>query len=342
MSDSKKNTILEKIGFTFMAYFQSLLFLDSFEKMTYGYSYYFATGILGAFITCILFIAALLFTLLHWSHTNFIGKIIYTCFCLFLGINIFVGFFNKEHHRDEYSKKYKFTDYERRHLVNKITEGERNFNVKNLKILEANRDKSYYIVGKKRSKKKKYTRLRFAGRYSGDEPDKIVTDLKSFIPKDFYEYEQLILNESNSIEPKHLPEYVNEEGVKLTNSLVHFLSWQHPDYISMLILTDKTCKSGSGNKQTCHYELFESIPNKKLSPISEDIMGQDVKERLQDIRLTLKEITGLHQNTRTDLINDPYFLIYQGRYKEARQNLDKLPPERKKFCEKKLQAILCE
>ena len=62
------------------------------------------------------------------------------------------------------------------------------------------------------------------------------------------------------------------------------------------------------------------------------------KDRLQKYHLAIQDFF-FPTYVRRDLINDPYFLIEKGKFKEAKAGLSNLPEERRLFCEAKLKAL---
>ncbi|GAF03299.1 hypothetical protein [Saccharicrinis fermentans] len=76
----------------------------------------------------------------------------------------------------------------------------------------------------------------------------------------------------------------------------------------------------------------------RFKPIIWEILDGKLDDRYRNFYKFFQKLA--HPTyVRTDLANDPYFLIYQGKYKEAREGLKDLPPARREFCEKKLEAL---
>lgn len=126
---------------------------------------------------------------------------------------------------------------------------------------------------------------------------------------------------------------------RLTNN--YFWLLQYPNrYIYIYV---KGCDCGVHSKHTpCHIYFNEAFSRDLhlylIKPIIWEIFDGKLDDRYRNFYKFFQKLA--HPTyVRTDLANDPYYLIYQGKYKEAREGLKDLPPARKEFCEKKLEAL---
>jgi hypothetical protein len=73
-----------------------------------------------------------------------------------------------------------------------------------------------------------------------------------------------------------------------------------------------------------------------VHPIFEEIIFGEFIDRLENYWNLIKFTFGKSPLYRTDLVDDPYFLIWRGKMKEAKNKLHTLPLKRRLFIEKKL------
>lgn len=137
--------------------------------------------------------------------------------------------------------------------------------------------------------------------------------------------------------PDDLKDYMSL--VKVENeSLFKFWELQYPRGIIYIHI--KGCNCGRYSYKPCYYYYDEFFYGRygRIEPFLIGLFEGKLDDRYKKYYKYFQKI--IHPKyVRTDLVKDPYFLIYQGRYNEAREGLKDLPPARRSFCEKKLKAL---
>lgn len=119
-----------------------------------------------------------------------------------------------------------------------------------------------------------------------------------------------------------------------------FWALQYPDQLIYIYIKRSDCGEIGEDFAPCYYYFDEGFvwDFDFFDPIIWEIIDGKLDDRYRNFYRFFQKL--LHPNyVRTDLADDPYFLIYQGKYKEARAGLKDLPPARREFCEKKLEAL---
>lgn len=152
--------------------------------------------------------------------------------------------------------------------------------------------------------------------------------VKKVIPSDFLEYRKM---------QKVIDDTTKEKVI------FDFFGMQFPNYAPFVILKNNSdcCQalfSPFPVTESCYFCLSEDQTRESISPILFEIIDGEFDDRLRKYYHALEEIFWPTYAT-AEYENDPYFLIYQGRYKEAREGLKDLPPDRRVFCEKKLEKL---
>lgn len=278
---------------TVITYFQLILWLNSLEKMTYGVGY--KPGPIGWATLLTLSIGVLFLLILFFKYGSWIQKTMLVCFCIFLGINIFFGFF------DQYlgSIQHSFTRIEQQHIINQINE-KNPPELNNLTILYHDASNSMYIIGKERHPKQKHLTLHYSNHERFESSPQTIENLSAFVPGDFSKYRETIEGITETKDPIILFE--------------DFLKWQFPDYVTMLILENKLCPTPDGlAQQKCIYQLYEKRDRKHLGSLWEDLMTRGLKTRFIKLASLIKEYFGQSTPDQKKLQNDPYFLRWQNK-----------------------------
>ncbi|WP_075603042.1 hypothetical protein [Saccharicrinis aurantiacus] len=143
-------------------------------------------------------------------------------------------------------------------------------------------------------------------------------------PRDFNQYKLLV-------EPD-----LAEEG-----SLTYYWCWQYPMHLIYIYIKDVNCKGFENRDIEPCYKCFSKVFVRGLDrfkPILREIIEGRLDDRYRNFYKFFQKLAN-PTYVRSNLANDPYFLIYQGKYQEAREGLKDLPPARREFCEKKLEAL---
>lgn len=193
--------------------------------------------------------------------------------------------------------------------------------LKKLKITE-----EYYILGKE---SKRIHSFIFYGIKSRDLTfdQQFEVYEKEIIPKDFRTYRSYITSSGNNTSDQLIKDY---------------LGWQFPRYKPYIYIYSLQCENpnypinSEEENSNCSFFYGEnSNPNiLSLKPLLE----QGLFTRLTMYYAAIEEVF-FPTYVREDLKDDPYFLIEQGKFKEAKAGLSKLPEERRLFCEAKLKAL---
>jgi len=299
---------------------QILLWLQVFEP--FAYSRGDDTPVLMLTLAILSFGLYLMFRIFYKTATKF-QKLMLHVFIGLVLVNISLGFFNEYWLRDVAGIR-----------DNQLTEikgwlkGKSKLPKKTITILE---NDSVLVLGIQENRIGKYCRL------WGNIPilpdsisiyDFCIYDfrLKKSIPDDFIRYRKLIDAKLDSVDYREV--------------LLDFCNWQFAEYTPIFIAKDKCdCMNDKKTeKENCYFTVYEDQTRDNISPILFEIIDGKFDDRLRKFYHALEEIFWPTYAT-AEYKNDPYFLIYQGKYKEAREGLKNLPCDRRVFCEKKLEKL---
>ncbi len=142
-------------------------------------------------------------------------------------------------------------------------------------------------------------------------------------PNDFYLYKELLVSKDMD-----------------SDDYIDYWTWQYPDWLLYIYIYKCESVYENGTKGPCNTQFYKLYINKRdrVQPIILELFKGQLDIRYRNYFDFLHEIL-FPKYVRTDLGNDPYFLIYQGKYKKAREGLKNLPPARREFCEKKLEKL---
>ncbi|WP_108867996.1 hypothetical protein [Aquimarina aquimarini] len=247
---------------------------------------------------------------------------LYQCCLLLVGVNILLGFFNKYSQRDG----VRFTEQDE---IN-IRKQDMRY-LEGLKLLDTSKA---FVVGKYKK------RIRSFGsggmgiksfHLTYEQQDMIYE--KKLVPKDFRAYWALVDTTGNNTPRKVTGDYYD---------------WQYPDYYIYIYMPDLFCKNPEYPADTdeelapCFTSYGEKGRSRRIAAIGRVFKASGgwpvLQDRLYKYYKAIEEYF-FPTYVRRDLMNDPYFLIERGQYKEARAGLSKLPPNRRAFCEEKLNAL---
>ncbi|WP_103867329.1 hypothetical protein [Aquimarina sp. I32.4] len=245
--------------------------------------------------------------------------------CLFLlGINIILGFFNKY---VEHPESW-FTDEDEINIRKQDVHS-----LEGLKLLDTTRA---FVVGKYEK------RIAPLISSTSNKPDSLTYDQqfmvyeKEILPKDFRVYWALIDTTGNNTSERLLGDYYD---------------WQYPDYNIYVYIPNLECEKPEyteyhpnyrKDQQACYTTFGSKGRRRDIEAIGRVFKASGgwpvLQDRLYKYYKAIEEYF-FPTYVRRDLMNDPYFLIERGQYKEARAGLSKLPPNRRAFCEEKLKAL---
>jgi hypothetical protein len=201
-----------------------------------------------------------------------------------------------------------------------------------LKLLDTSNNA--FIVGAYQKRIRPFGRggMRIKSRDLTSEQQDMVYE-KKLLPKDFRAYWALIDTTGNNTPRKVTGDYYD---------------WQYPDYHIHIYMPDLFCKNPEYPADTdeelapCFTSYGEKGRRRDIDAIGRVFKASGgwpvLKDRLYKFYKAVEEYF-FPTYVRRDLMNDPYFLIERGQYKEARAGLSKLPPNRRAFCEEKLKAL---
>ena len=177
-------------------------------------------------------------------------------------------------------------------------------------------DGDLYIVGKKRGPYKQYLGIR---------PSRVLDDFEvadKIVPHDFNEYAGLV-------DPSPEDYYKTRTH--------DFLSWQYPEYV--FLITDLKVSFSAA----AYIEDYAAGPRGiyPIFPYLKEFRQDGFIETLSDRYRTYGNIIRYWFETphyRTDLVDDPYFLLLKGEKEAARKKASRLPAPRRAFILKKLKA----
>lgn len=248
----------------------------------------------------------------------------YLCYG-FIFANLFLGILNKHWKR----KLERFTESELELLMNYARDETTGLNP-NLELLI--KKDSLIIIGKPVNRINNLTAI---GSYpivsrlmnNNDTIDNIL--YQKFVPSDFKMYYSLIQNKK----------------IESWQAIKQYYDWYYPNYI-IFAFAPNTPSSYSNYKKdikirilflyVCTYESY-SQKGGGIDFIWELFNGK-LKERYTIFFGKLKELF-YPTYVSAKMKDDPYFLIYQGKYEEAREGLKDLPPVRREFCREKLETL---
>lgn len=145
-------------------------------------------------------------------------------------------------------------------------------------------------------------------------------------PDDIFTYLELLgIKESDAAS-------ISEDGV--------FWALKYPNMYVYIYIKNCDCGIVGEDFSPCYFyfdeHFFRGLDS--FDPIIWEIIEGKLDDRYRNFYKFFQKL--IHPTyVRTDLANDPYFLIYQGKYEEARAGLKDLPPARREFCKKKLEAL---
>lgn len=299
---------------------QILLWLQVFEPFAYSRGE--DSPVLMLTLAILSFGLYLMFRIFCKTASKF-QKLMLGVFIGLVLVNITLGFFNRYWFRELCSIGWRDSDGIELWLKN---EGELPNSI--IKIYE---NDSVLILGKKipRIGELEIETMIHTERHSKSYDD-IIKYRALIVPYDFSKYRKLITISSDTASRKLLSD---------------FIGWQFPQIAPCVILKKKCNCMVSNSSMTefytskCYIYLGESSTRDfKVSPILFEILDGRFDERLKKYYRALEEMFWpTYANAEYE--NDPYFLIYQGKYKEAREGLKNLPCDRRVFCEKKLEKL---
>jgi hypothetical protein len=156
---------------------------------------------------------------------------------------------------------------------------------------------------------------------------------KKLLPEDFRAYWAMIDTTGNTTARKVAGDYYD---------------WQYPDYQIYIYIPSLFCANpkypaySEEELTPCFTSYMEEGRRRDIDAIGRVFKASGgwpvLKDRLYKFYKAVEEYF-FPTYVRRDLMNDPYFLIERGQYKEARAGLSKLPPNRRAFCEEKLKAL---
>jgi hypothetical protein len=240
---------------------------------------------------------------------------------LFVSLNILLGFFNKYSERDG-------VWFSEQDELNIRKQDEKHLN--GLSLLDTTKA---FVVGKFKKKIRTLEALRGnkLSNLSFDQQFDIYT--KHILPIDFKNYWSLVDETGNNTSERILSDYYE---------------WQYPDYHIYIYIPDLFCANSkypaySEEELTpCFISYGEKGRRRDIDAIGRVFKASGgwpvLKDRLYKFYKAVEEYF-FPTYVRRDLMNDPYFLIERGQYKEARAGLPNLPPDRRAFCETKLKAL---
>jgi hypothetical protein len=306
----KKNAFLLIKVFT---YVQLILWLHWLEAVTYAIAY---NNWVTKTIFFILTVGIILLIIGYFRTSGKKSKIVLCTVLGIIAINIFFG--SIVNYISNYKVAY-FTREEANRISFIIYENGRI--PAPYKILYKDRKKYIYIIGKERSKLKKY-----AGIVSPviiKDKDSPIDDI---IPRDFAAYAALF-------DPrKDIP------GYKKSLRDADFLSWQFPEYIFLVITLHYDRDLELFSPGLLMYDESTHLSNRgifQVEPLLNELFGIKIFNRLHSY-MNVITYTFMSPHYRTDLVNDPYFLLLKGKIKEAKEKIAQLPEKRKSFLVEKM------
>ncbi|WP_103867328.1 hypothetical protein [Aquimarina sp. I32.4] len=294
--------------------------LHHFENLTYAYAT--ALNIQSIFMLLISGVICLQVYLLTLHTGSKWQQWLYKSCLLIVGVNIVLGFFNKYSERDG-------VWFSEQDEINIRKQDEKY--LKGLNLLDTNNN--IFVVGKlkKRLRTLEALRANKLSNLSFDQQFDIYAE--HILPMDFKNYWSLIDETGNNTSERLLSDYYE---------------WQYPDYQIYIHIPDLVCANpkypaySEEELTSCFTSYGEKGRDRSIDAIGRVFKASGGWPVLQDrLHKYYKAIEEYFFPTyvRRDLINDPYFLIERGQYKEARAGLSKLPPNRRAFCEEKLKAL---
>lgn len=297
-----------------------ILWFDYIEQMFYaccddGFYLYFTFLIISG----ILFLLSVVF----YRIASLGAKIVmYLCYA-FIVFNVFLGILNKYWVRD----LERFSESEKE-LLFSFANGDTCKLPANMKILYAS--DSLIIIGRQANliNKSNFTASEIILPDSLREPISLYYDYryKILVPSDFKSYYSLITG----------------DDADLKDNIISFYSWAYPEYILFVYVPHLPSYYSERKRkiQLPFYFIrtFEINKRDNVINFSWELVHGELPKRYKLFFGKFKELF-FPTYVSTDMKNDPYFLIFEGKYKEAREGLKDLPPARREFCEKKLEAL---
>jgi hypothetical protein len=146
------------------------------------------------------------------------------------------------------------------------------------------------------------------------------------IPTDFQTYYSLITNEE----------------IDAWATIKQFYDWVYPEYMIFAYVPNLPSNDYVKDREIqlpfFYLRAYEYYKQDGVIDFIWELFNGKLKERYTLFFGKFKELF-FPTYVSAEMKDDPYFLIYQGKYEEAREGLNDLPQARRAFCEKKLEAL---